>query len=302
MLPTVHHLVNRQPARDDERRAFSRPPRSAQRRGPEKRNGQAGILPPATIACELLSTSERRIESMKSVLLTLAFIICASVIVGAASAQDAPLGRDPASRRAERRVSIPTHRRLTSYGAAAPVETRTLRRSSACSLSRPSAGSNSMVTMAMDFERGINPAGDRGEGLKPGQCAWVDRGYGGLEPITIRFETSSNAQLAQTRHGSEVDRSPTAAERYPDKQTIPVYLSDSNCFWVFRAYTTNQGYLQAVSHQHWKPSVSILDRIVGGSPRSRPPTRRGSSSGDGGRFPPGGTRRYFHPAAPERSL
>lgn len=61
MLPTVHHLVNRQPARDDERRAFSRPPRSAQRRGPEKRNGQAGILRQPQ-ACEVLSTSERRIE------------------------------------------------------------------------------------------------------------------------------------------------------------------------------------------------------------------------------------------------
>lgn len=225
---------------------------------------------------------------MKSVLLTLAFIICASVIVGAASAQDAPLGRDPASRRAERRVSIPTP--PTAYELRCRGASRDENTTPIFSVldSRPSAGSNSMVTMAMDFERGINPAGDRGEGLKPGQCAWVDRGYGGLEPVTIRFETSSNAQLAQTRHGTEVDRSPTAAERYPDKQTIPVYLSDSNCFWVFRAYTTNQGYLQAVSHQHWKPSVSILDRIVGGSPRSRPPTRRGSSSGDGGRFPPGG--------------
>jgi hypothetical protein len=116
--------------------------------------------------------------------------------------------------------------------------------------------------MAMDFERGINPAGAKGAGLKPGQCAWVDRQYGGLEPTRIRFETQANAQLLQQLKGTGVDRSPTAAERYPDQQTIPVYMSDSNHFWVFYAYNTNQGYLQATNHQYWKPSLITQDRIT----------------------------------------
>lgn len=218
-------------------------------------------------------------------LLTLALVIYASTFTSNASAQDT-LGRDPVSRRAERRASIPsqpTAYELRCRGASRDVNTTPI---FSVLDSRPSAGGNSTVTMTMDFERGINPAGDRGENLKPGQCAWTDRGYGGLEPITIRFETSANAQLAQMRHGSEVDRLPTAAERYPDKQTIPVYLSDPNHFWVFRAYNTNQGYLQAVSHQYWKPPVSILGQLSTSSRERR--GRRIDSSNDGIRVTPDG--------------
>jgi hypothetical protein len=37
-----------------------------------------------------------------------------------------------------------------------------------------------------------------------------------------------NSQLKQKMHGSPVDASPTAAERYPDAQTIPEYMKDRN--------------------------------------------------------------------------
>jgi len=200
---------------------------------------------------------------MRSLLLTLVLIICGCVFSAYAEGQ-VILNRDSGARETEvQRVgntsSQPTTYELRCRGASREVNTTP---SFSVLSSRPSTGGNSLVTMAMDFERGINPAGSRGEGLKPGQCAWVDRGYGGLEPITVRFETSANAQLVQMRNGSTVDRSPTAAERFPDQQTIPLYMSDSNRFWVFYAYNTNQGYLQAAAHQHWKPSAISRDQIV----------------------------------------
>jgi hypothetical protein len=198
---------------------------------------------------------------MKSLLLKLALLICGSVFATDALGQ-VILNRDPSTRQTESRVNVatqPTTYELRCRGASRDVNTTP---SFTVLSSRPSTGGNSLVTMAMYFERGINPAGSRGDGLKPGQCAWVDRGYGGLEPIEIRFETSANAQLVQMRNGSTVDRSPTAAERFPDQQTIPAYMSDSNHFWVFYAYNTNQGYLQAPAHQFWKPSLISKDQIT----------------------------------------
>jgi hypothetical protein len=199
---------------------------------------------------------------MKSLLLMLAAIICGCVLTADLSAQ-VILNRDPSTRETSvSRVGNTTSQttyELRCRGASRDVNTTP---SFAMLSSRPSSTGNVIVTMAMDFERGINPAGSRGEGLKPGQCAWVDRGYGGMEPITVRFETSGNAQLVQMRNGSTVDRSPTAAERFPDQHTIPVYMSNSNNFWVFYAYNTNQGYLQATAHQHWKPSSVSRDQIL----------------------------------------
>jgi hypothetical protein len=48
----------------------------------------------------------------------------------------------------------------------------------------------------------------------------------------------------------------------PDQQTIPAYMSDPNHFWVFYAYNTNQGYLQAAAPQYWKPSTINRDQIL----------------------------------------
>lgn len=199
---------------------------------------------------------------MKSLVLNLVLIICASILTVDVQAQ-VILDRDPATRRKETQITAattqPTTYELRCRGASREQNTTP---SFSVLSSRPSTNGNSIVTMAMDFERGINPAGSRGDGLKPGQCAWVDRQYGGLEPTRIRFDTSANAQLPQILHGSTVDRSPTAAERWPDQQTIPEYMSDSNHFWRFYAYNTNQGHLQATGHQYWKPSLIAGDRIT----------------------------------------
>src|SRR3712207_7890259 len=69
-----------------------------------------------------------------------------------------------------------------------------------------------------------------------------------LFPYTTLFR--SNAQLQQMLNGSAVDRSPTAAERYPDQHTIPVYMSDSNRFWVFYAYRSEEHTSELQSRQY----------------------------------------------------
>lgn len=199
---------------------------------------------------------------MKSLLLTFAALICGAVFTADALAQII-LKPDTRVRQTDSRVANtstqPTTYELRCRGASREQNTTP---SFSVLSSRPSTNGNSIVTMAMDFERGSKPSGAKGEGLKPGQCTWVDRQYNGLEPTRIRFETQANAQLAQILHGSTVDRSPTAAERYPDQQTIPEYMSDSNHFWAFYAYNTNQGYLEATGHQAWKPSLVASDRIT----------------------------------------
>jgi hypothetical protein len=62
----------------------------------------------------------------------------------------------------------------------------------------------------------------------------------------------SFGQQAEARHGSPVDRSPTAAERYPDAQNLPQYLSNSDHYWTFWVYNTGQRYLQSTSHRVFK--------------------------------------------------
>ena len=110
-----------------------------------------------------------------------------------------------------------------------------------------------MMNMTVDFAAGTQAAGGRAENLKPGQCSWVDRGFRQGEPSQIRLEIVSFAQQQQARHGSAVDRSPTAAERYPDAQNVPAYLTSSDHYWSFWVYNTNNNYLQATSQRSFKP-------------------------------------------------
>ncbi|HEY0760799.1 MAG TPA: hypothetical protein VGD61_00370 [Pyrinomonadaceae bacterium] len=51
----------------------------------------------------------------------------------------------------------------------------------------------------------------------------VDRGFRNGEPTQIRLELVYFAQQQQSRNGSPVDRSPTAAENYPDAQNVGTY-------------------------------------------------------------------------------
>jgi len=130
-----------------------------------------------------------------------------------------------------------------------------------------------MMNMTVNFVAGTQGASGAGTSLNPGQCSWVDRGLRKGEPTQIRLEIVSFAQQAEARHGSPVDRSSTAAERYPDAQNVPSYLTSSDHYWSFWVYGAN-GYLQATSQKYFKP----LKLPPGGKVRVPPPIRPGSGN------------------------
>src|SRR4029079_11562691 len=115
-----------------------------------------------------------------------------------------------------------------------------------------SSSGDQMMNMTVDFTAGTQAAGGRAENLKPGQCSWVDRGLRNGEPTQIRLEIVYFAQQQQARHGSPVDRSPTAAESYPDAQNVPQYLTNSDHYWSFWVYNTANGYLQSTKQHVFK--------------------------------------------------
>ncbi len=117
-----------------------------------------------------------------------------------------------------------------------------------------STGATIIITL-LTFEPSSQAAGPRGEGLKPGQCSWVNRPMN--ERFLIRFETPANAQLKQQLHGSPVDTSPAAAERFPDAQTIPAYLKDSNHYWSFFGAKPVNNFFTATGHKFWKPGLVL---------------------------------------------
>ncbi|HEY0765854.1 MAG TPA: hypothetical protein VGD61_25970 [Pyrinomonadaceae bacterium] len=122
---------------------------------------------------------------------------------------------------------------------------------------RTSSSGEQMMNVTIDFAPGTQGAGTRKPNLNPGQCSWIDRGFRQGEPPQIRLEMVSFAQQAQARHGSPVDRSPTAAERYPDAQNVPQYLSNSDRYWTFWVYNTSNGYLQATGNKYFKQLIVI---------------------------------------------
>ena len=134
-----------------------------------------------------------------------------------------------------------------------------------------SSSGEQMMNMTVDFAAGTQAAGGRAENLKPGQCAWVDRGLRNGEPTQIRLEIVYFAQQQQARHGSPVDRSPTAAESYPDAQNVPQYLSSADHYWSFWVYNTANGYLQSTNQRSFK----LLKTVPGGG-RFPLPSRPGN--------------------------
>ena len=134
---------------------------------------------------------------------------------------------------------------------------------------RTASSGEQMMNMTVDFAAGTQGASARTPILTPGQCSWVDRGFRPGEPTQIRLEIVSFAQQQQTLHGSPVDRTPTAAERYPDAQNVPQYLSSSDHYWSFWVYNTGNGYLQTTSQKYFKP----LKTLPGDKVRIPPPVR-----------------------------
>lgn len=113
------------------------------------------------------------------------------------------------------------------------------------------------VVLRLTFRASPLAAGMTGSGLQPGTCSWVDQPLSNKEPRAIVFDTLANAQLKQTLKGTPVDRSPTAAENYPDAITIPVYLGDRNHYFTFSVNKVllPMDYFPAQEYGVWKPSV-----------------------------------------------
>lgn len=120
--------------------------------------------------------------------------------------------------------------------------------------SKLNSSGETIIINLLTFEPTPQAAGPNGAGLKPGQCSWADRPMN--ERFLIRFETPANAQLKQQLHGTPVDTSPTAAERFPDTQTIPAYLKDPNHYWSFFGAKAVNNFFTATGHRYWKPTIS----------------------------------------------
>lgn len=136
------------------------------------------------------------------------------------------------------------------------------------------------VEMQLDYKVSPNPPGSVGAGLAPGTCAWINPVGIVKPPAQIQFTTAGNAQLSQTLRGDPVDRSPTAAEKWPDVNTIPIYMSDPNHYWSFK--TVENDPATARSHSAWKPSIGSKPWTTSTSDRTsdatKPRDRNKSSS------------------------
>ncbi len=110
--------------------------------------------------------------------------------------------------------------------------------------------------MIVDFQPAAQPADPSGRNLQPGQCAFSERVVRTNEPNQIVQEIVDFAQLKKQLHGDPVDTSPTAAEKYPDAQNVPKYLSDAKHYWIFFVRQTGplpSGQFEASNGHAWKP-------------------------------------------------
>lgn len=119
----------------------------------------------------------------------------------------------------------------------------------------PSSGNQTKV-MVVTFTPATQSADPSGRSLQPGQCAFPERAVRTNEPDQIVQEIVYFAQLSRQLHGDPVDTSPTAAEKYPDAQNVPKYLSDAKHYWIFFVRQTGplpSGQFEASSGKAWKP-------------------------------------------------
>jgi hypothetical protein len=137
-----------------------------------------------------------------------------------------------------------------------------------------------LVKVILTYRVSATVPGPIGAGLSPGSCSWTDRTAMPKEPGTIAFITPANAQLKQAQSGTTVDRSPTAAEHYPDMTTIAEYLKDPTHFWSFSVMSKDPD--SAIAHAVWhrdltnviatgrttetSTNVNLPRSVTGGSP------------------------------------
>ena len=146
-----------------------------------------------------------------------------------------------------------------------------------------SAGTN-LVKVVLTYRVSATVPGPIGAALSPGSCSWTDRTAMPKEPGTIAFITPANAQLKQTQSGAAVDRSPTAAERYPDMRTIPEYLKDPTHYWSFSVMSKDPD--SALANTVWKREMA---NVIGTALPGTSPTLRLPRSVTGGEpYKPGG--------------
>ena len=130
---------------------------------------------------------------------------------------------------------------------------------------RVSSSGEQLSNMSITFTPASRPVGAGARTLLPGQCAFVERTLRVDEPNVITQEVVYFAQLRQQLHGTQVDTSPTAAERYPDAQNIPQYLAEENHYWSFfvvQSAPLPLGKFVSTSGNHWKPAPGVEEVIT----------------------------------------
>lgn len=119
------------------------------------------------------------------------------------------------------------------------------------------------MVMMVRFQPAAQPSDAFGRNLQPGQCAFPQRALRADEPHEIVQEIVYFGQTRQARHGSTVDTSPTAAERFPDAQNVPQYLSDPKRYWSFYVRQNAplpNGRFEASYGKYWKPAPPLRER------------------------------------------
>jgi len=126
---------------------------------------------------------------------------------------------------------------------------------------RTTSSGDQTMYMTVDFQHATQAAGTLGRNLQPGQCAFADRALRTDEPDQIIQEIVSFGQLKEKLHGSAVDSSPTAAERYPDSKNVPQYLSDAKHYWSFFVRQNGplpSGRFESSYGRYWKPGLDAV--------------------------------------------
>ncbi len=130
---------------------------------------------------------------------------------------------------------------------------------------RTTSGGEQTMYMTVYFKPAAQPVQTSGLNLQSGQCAFPQRAVRADEPNEIIFEIVYFGQTRQQLHGTPVDTSPTAAERYPDAQNVPQYLGDAKHYWSFFVHQNAplpSGRFEASSvGRYWKPSLSNEDIV-----------------------------------------
>lgn len=119
--------------------------------------------------------------------------------------------------------------------------------------------------MTVYFKPAAQPAQTSGLSLQSGQCAFPQRAVRADEPNEIILEIVYFGQTKQQLHGTPVDTSATAAERYPDAQNVPQYLGDAKHYWSFFVQQNGplpSGRFEAASvGRYWKPLLSSEEMV-----------------------------------------